>query len=103
MIDKTMILDAVLARAHRLPEGHYLDMRTYKRNRSVLIIKQGEDEFLIIEDGYALSRYSVRADKLKKELRSILRREFRRSHKIRLYTMGEFREEAAANIRRKKL
>jgi hypothetical protein len=103
MIDKTTILESVLERAGRLPEGHYLDMRTYKRNRSVLIIKKSGDEFLIIEHGYASHRFTVRAEKLRRELKDILRREFPRSHKIRLYTMGEFLEEQAVNIRRKTL
>jgi hypothetical protein len=101
MIDKTTILDSVLERARKLPEGHYLDMRTYKRNRSVLIIKQSEEEFAIIEQGYVSNRSTVKAEKLKKELSVILRREFPRSHKVRLYTMGKFTEEEAANIRRK--
>jgi len=101
MIDKTTILDSVLERARKLPGGHYLDMRTYKRNRSVLIIKQSEEEFTIIERGYISNKFVVSAEKLKKELRIVLKREFPRSRKIRLYTMGKYTEEEAANICRK--
>ena len=39
MIDKEKILDTVTERLKNLPVGHYLDLRTYKRNRSVIIVK----------------------------------------------------------------
>jgi|WetSurSiteA1Bulk_404760.scaffolds.fasta_scaffold01554_7 hypothetical protein len=101
MIDNTAIMETILERVRKLPEGHYLDVRTYKRNRYVFIVKQREEEFVIIEHGYADNRFTIRAEKLKKELTTIFRREFPRSHKIRLYTMGKFADEEALTIRRK--
>jgi len=101
MIDKTEIIDAVNERLKKLPVGHYLDLRTYKRNRSVIIVKIGEDDLLIIEDGFFKERFHISSDKVKKLLTTLLRKEFPRSHKIRLYTMGRFTEEETKNTTRK--
>ena len=101
MIDKEKIVDTVAERLKNLPVDHYLNLRTYKRNRSVIIVKQSENNLLIIEDGFFQERFQINAEKLKKLLTTLLRREFPRSHKIRLYVMGKFIEEEARNITRK--
>lgn len=101
MIDRDKIIGTVVEKLKKLPVEHYLDLRTYKRNRSLVIVKKSEDDFLIIEDGYFHERYHLQSDKLKKTLRSLLKKEFPRSHKIRLYVMGEFHEEKIKNTARK--
>ena len=103
MIDKSRIIEAVHERLRNLPTGHYLDLRTYKRNRSVIIVKRAEDDILIIENGYFRERFRLKPEKLKKALKTIVRKEFPRSRKIRLYVMGEFSEEEAFRTRRKVL
>jgi hypothetical protein len=95
MIDKTQIIEAVSERLKKLPVGHYLDLRTYKRNRSVIIVQIANDDFIVIEDGFFKERFQVNSDKLKKLLMTLLKKEFPRSHKIRLYVMGRFIEEEA--------
>jgi len=101
MIDKTKIIDAVCERLEKLPLGHYLDLKTYKRNRTVMIVKVDVKELLVIEDGYFKDRFLITPDKLRKLLKTLLRKEFPRSQKIRLYVMGKFMDEEALNIRRK--
>ena len=100
MIDKEKIIDTVTERLNKLPVGHYVDMRTYKRNRSVFIVKMSEDDLLIIEDGFFKERFHIKTEKLNKLLTTLLKKEFPRSHKIRLYVMGKFTEEAQ-NTKRK--
>ena len=101
MIDKYKIIETVIEKLKKLPLDHYLDLRTYKRNRSLAIVKKSEDDLLIIEDGYFHERYHLRLDKLKKTLKTLLKKEFPRGHKVRLYVMGEFNEEKAKNTARK--
>jgi hypothetical protein len=101
MIDKTKIVESVIERLKGLPMGNYLDLRTYKRNRSVIIVKKSEDEFLVIEDGFDKERFHVKSEKLKKLLTVLLKKEFPRSHKIRLYSMGVFIEDRSEKIKRK--
>ena len=103
MIDKSKIIETVHERLRNLPTGHYLDLRTYKRNRSVIIAKMGEDDLLIIENGYFRERFRLKPEKLKKTLKTILKKEFPRSRKIRLYVMGRFTEEEALGTKRKVL
>jgi hypothetical protein len=50
MIDKTKIIDTVCERLKNLPLGHYLDLKTYKRNRSIIIAKIDEEDLLVIEN-----------------------------------------------------
>ena len=101
MVDKTRILETVFEKLKKLPAGHYLDLRTFKRNRSVIIVKVDNQKFLVIENGYDTERFGVDLDKLGKLLKTVIRREFPRSNKIRFYVMGEFQEEEALNTRRK--
>ncbi|MFW5734545.1 MAG: hypothetical protein ACOCWR_05745, partial [Oceanidesulfovibrio sp.] len=75
----------------KLPVGDALDMRTYKRNRSVVLHKTGDDSFTAMQDGYEQAVYrDVSAKKLKKLLKTLLKKEFPRSTKIRLYTLEAF-------------
>ena len=101
MIDKTKIIDTVQERLKKLPVGNYLDLRTYKRNRSVIIVKMDRDNLLVIENGYFKERFKIKAEKLKKLLKTLLKKEFPRSRKIRLYTMGPFSEDQLAQANRK--
>ena len=101
MIDKEKVIDAVLKKLKKLPEGHYLDLRTYKRNRSVIIVKLNSDDLLIIENGYQFERFEIKAETLKKRLKTLLRKEFPRSRKIRLYVMGRFSEDESLYTKRK--
>jgi hypothetical protein len=100
MIDKTNIIEAVMVRLKNMPVGHYIDLRTYKRNRSVMIIKNTEDNMLVVEEGYSKEQFQVQSDKLKKLLAALLRKEFPRSRKIRLYSMGSFTKKQDINARK---
>ena len=103
MLDKSSVIRVVLERLKKLPVGHYLDLRTYKRDRSVLIVKRGDEDILVVEDGFYKDSFTVNITKLKGLLKSLLKKEFPRSNKVRLYTMGEYSPDGAARIRRKKI
>jgi hypothetical protein len=88
MLDKATALPALLRKLEKLPRGHALDLRTYKRNRSVLVRRTGEDEFAVAEDGFHQEDFRVPFSDLKKLLKTLLKREFPRSAKIRVYDLG---------------
>ncbi|ADU63761.1 hypothetical protein Daes_2765 [Pseudodesulfovibrio aespoeensis Aspo-2] len=88
MIDKATAMETVMRRLEKLPVGHALDLRTYKRNRSVVIARTGEDAFDVVENGFAQERFQASAGSMKKLLRTLFKREFPRSTKIRLYDLG---------------
>ena len=87
MIDKAAALTIVLDRAEALPVGRGLDLRTYKRDRSVAVVRLGHDEFEIREDGFEQKTHASSLKGLKKLLRRLLKREFPRSRKIRLHPL----------------
>ena len=92
MLDVSALIPAVQAKLDKLPSGHALDLRTYKRNRSVIILKEDEDSFLFLENGFYRDRFSVPADKVKKTLKKLLKKEFPRSRKVRVYDLGPWDE-----------
>jgi hypothetical protein len=101
MIDKTRIVDTVCERLKTLPVWHCLDLRTYKRNRSVIIAKLAEDDLLVIENGFFKERFRVKPEKLRKVLKTLIKKEFPRSRKIRLYVLDKLSEDEALNPERK--
>ncbi len=92
MLDKSAVIQAVQNKLDKLPCGHALDLRTYKRNRSVIILKQTEDAYRFIENGFSQERFTVPASKVKKTLQKLLKKEFPRSRKVRLYELGHWDE-----------
>ncbi len=93
MLDKSAVVQAILNKLDKIPCGHALDLRTYKRNRSVIILKQTEDSYRIIEDGFSQERFTVPSAKLKKTLQKLLKKEFPRSRKVRVYDLGSWDED----------
>ena len=89
MIDKTAVIPMVINKLRKLPIENFIDLQTYKKDRSVTIIKRSEDNFLVLENGYTHDRFEVNISKLKKLLKILLKREFPRSNKVRLYS-GEY-------------
>ena len=85
----------------KLPIGHYIDIRTYKRNRYLLIIKLDNNTIRIIENGYSQMEYKIEKDKFHKLMKMLIKKEFPRSNKIRLYMMGEYIESKALRVGRK--
>lgn len=73
------------------PEG--VEILTYKRNRGVSILKIDEDLLSVRERGYEENEFSVSFNDLSKLLKSISKREFPRSRKVRVYQLANPEEE----------
>ncbi len=98
MNDKTTIIPTIIERLTKLEKGQCLDMRTFKRNRSVAIICTGHDSFKVIERGFHEELWEdLTMEKVKRLLKTLLKREFPRSNKIRLYMLDSFED---ANVNR---
>ncbi len=97
MNDKASIIPTVIEKIGKLQKGQCLDMRTFKRNRSVAITCTGDDSFSVVERGfYEEAWQGLTAEKIKRLLKTLLKREFPRSNKIRLYMLDSF-EDADVN------
>ena len=64
-----------------------LEVLTYKRNRGVEIIKVSEHELAVREWGYNEESWQISQEKLGKLLKTIFKREFPRSRKVRIYVI----------------
>ncbi len=101
MIDKNTAQSSILERLEKLPAGHCLEIRTYKRNRRVLFRRGEQEHWSVLQDGFEKELFEdVDRDKLPRLLRSLLRKEFPRSNKIRLYTMGPCNVDESPKLRR---
>jgi len=67
------------------PQG--VEILTYKRNRGITIIKIDEDTLSVQERGYEESIFQVAMADLGKQLKTIAKREFPRSRKVRVYQL----------------
>ena len=88
MINRDNFIETTIKKCELLTMGQCLDIRSYKRNRKVLIEKL-EDGFTLYEDGFEVHTFpSLSEEKLEKLLRTIEKREFPRSHKLRFYILS---------------
>jgi hypothetical protein len=65
-----------------------LDIRSYKRNRAVMILLQDRRQVLVRERGYREQEFLVAQSELAKILKTIFKREFPRSRKVRIYQLA---------------
>ncbi len=77
-----------------------IEILSYKRNRGVVVLKLDDGRFLVRERGYNNEEFHSNHSDLAKYLKSILKREFPRSRKLRLYRLAGPEE---INRARKKL
>ncbi|SDN61983.1 hypothetical protein [Desulfonauticus submarinus] len=88
MLDKENILTKIIPKLKKLYPNEGIILATYKRNRTLTIIFK-EESYLFIQKGYENKSYFVKPSQLKKQLKKVLKTEFPRSRKIRVYPLRE--------------
>ncbi len=71
----------------KLDPSQGVEILTYKRNRGMTIIKIDDDTLSVMERGYEENTFQVDMAGLAKLLKSIAKREFPRSRKVRVYQL----------------
>ena len=87
MIDRSNAIPAILTRLRKVPVGSGIELRTFKRDRSVIILRVDEDSFSVREKGFVFETFSTDLKGMRKLLKTLLKREFPRSNKIRVYEL----------------
>ncbi|MBF0621082.1 MAG: hypothetical protein HQL54_04070 [Magnetococcales bacterium] len=87
MIEKSNVISTVKKRLKKLNPGQGVDLRTYKRDRSVVILKQEDGILEVIQNGYENETFNIPETKLAKLLQKLLKIEFPRSNKVRIYRL----------------
>lgn len=62
-----------------------LEIMSYKRNRAISITRLNDTKFLVIENGYEHEENTICKDQLGKHLKKLVKREFPRSRKVRIF------------------
>jgi len=86
MLNKAIAVQEVLRCLRKMETGDSLELLTWKKDRSLLLVKQSGEKVVVVERGFVEEEYQIEFNKLKKLLKSLLKREFPRSHKIRIKT-----------------
>lgn len=89
MIDMANALPTILTRSKKLAVGEGLDLRTFKRDRSIVIMRTESDTYSVVEDGFHHEQFQTSHKGLKKIMKTLLKREFPRSNKVRIYAITE--------------
>lgn len=61
-----------------------LELLSFKRDRSVAVFRLSDERYLLVEHGFIRQECIVEAAGLPRLLKVVLKREFPRSHKVRL-------------------
>jgi len=85
MIDKAGAIPTILTKLKKLPIGCGIDLRTFKRDRSIIIMREAGDSFSVKENGFEQAAFTADLKGMRKLLKTLLKREFPRSNKIRVY------------------
>lgn len=85
MINKENFISDILKRIQKLEVGKQLEIYTFKKDRKIIIEKL-ETYYNIYEDGFEKQYFqNLELQDIKKLLKTLERREFPRSNKIRVY------------------
>lgn len=84
MIDINGAVPNIMTKLKKLPLGHGLVLLTFKRDRGLRIFRTEEDAFRAEEFGFRAETHEADLKGMKRLLKSVLKREFPRSNKIRV-------------------
>ena len=96
MIDRARAERTVAEKALGLAPGEGLRASCFKRDRSVCVLRTGEDRFVVQEDGFRKENLESDGAGLPKLLKKCFRREFPRSNKLHLDTVPAAGSEGGA-------
>jgi hypothetical protein len=85
LVNIDSVLRNLLQKLPKLSPPQGIELLSYKRNRSVAILLLGDNTFLVRQRGYREEELVVDRDELANILKSLIKYEFPRSRKIRMY------------------
>jgi len=88
LVNIDSVIRTLLPKLEKLSPPQGIELLSYKRNRSIAVLLLGDNTFLVRERGYHEEEQIVEKNGLQKHLKSLIKCEFPRSRKIRLYQIN---------------
>jgi hypothetical protein len=87
LVNIDTVLRTLLQRLDKLSPQQGIELLSYKRNRYVALVLQDDSTVLVRERGYRTSEKILCRDGLLKYMKSLIKYEFPRSRKLRIYQL----------------
>jgi hypothetical protein len=89
LVNIDSLIRRLLQKLEKLDHPQGIELLSYKRNRSVAVLLREDRTFLVRERGYREAEQIIGQADLQKHLKSLIKYEFPRSRKIRMYQVNE--------------
>ena len=87
LVNVDSVLRTLLQRLAKLQPPQGVELLSYKRNRAIAVLLLEGGRFLVRERGYREEERLVSGEELQKHLKALIKYEFPRSRKIRMYQL----------------
>jgi len=87
LVNIDSVIRTLMHRLEKLSPPQGIELLSYKRNRSIAVLLLTDDTFLVRERGYREEERILAKEGLQKHLKSLVKYEFPRSRKVRLYQL----------------
>jgi hypothetical protein len=92
LVNIDSVLSLVLQKLEKLKPPRGIELLSYKRNRSIAVLLRDDHCYSVRERGYREEEQVLDKAGLAKHLRTLIKYEFPRSRKVRLYQLENYEE-----------
>ena len=89
LVNIDSVIRSLLQKLGKLSPPQGIELLSYKRNRSIAVLLRDDNTFLVRERGYREDEQIVAQMDLSRHLKLLLKYEFPRSRKIRMYQIDK--------------
>ncbi|MCK5228305.1 MAG: hypothetical protein KAK02_08860 [Desulfobulbaceae bacterium] len=87
LINRDSAIERVISILKKLKPDQGVEVLSYKRNRGISLVLVDNDTVFLCERGYVTEEYEIPMDVLRKTMKTLVKREFPRSRKVRVYNI----------------
>jgi hypothetical protein len=87
LVNIDSVLRSLLQKLEKLNPPQGIELLSYKRNRSIAVLLLDDEKILVRERGYRDAEQHLEKGLLSKHLKALIKYEFPRSRKVRMYQL----------------
>jgi hypothetical protein len=88
LVNIDSVIRTLLQKLEKLNHPQGIELLSYKRNRSIAVLLLADNTFLVCEKGYREEKLIIDKAGLQNHLKRLIKYEFPRSRKIRMYQVS---------------